>query len=358
MLPILFRYLAREILVATAAVLLALLGLFIFVDFLNELRGVGAETFSAKSVGLLVLFSIPQYIHLALPIAALIATLFVIARLSDHSELAVMRTSGLSLFNLAAIVASVGLLIGLATHVVGEYVLPLSQEAAKMTKLKGVNKIIGREFRSGFWLRDRERFVNIKALQLSGVLENVNSYQFDSTNRLTEILIAGRGVPSDKGWVLEDVQRTRFQGTEQVSVEKIASMPWAVNFNQNLLQSLQTVPEDMSITQLASYIGHLERNNQQTRRYEVALLTKVAYPIAAIVMMLLALPFAIGSNRKGGFGGRIIIGIMLGLSFHLLSRLFAYSGQINNWPAWVSALTPTLVFVAFALASLRWVERR
>jgi len=35
--------------------------------------------------------------------------------------------------------------------------------------------------------------------------------------------------------------------------------------------------------------------------------------VAAIVMMILAIPFAIHSQRRGGTGAKIVLGILLGL---------------------------------------------
>ena len=48
---------------------------------------------------------------------------------------------------------------------------------------------------------------------------------------------------------------------------------------------------------LLPYIEHLRENRQKTTRYEIALWQKVLYPVAAIVMMVLAIPFAIRPPR-------------------------------------------------------------
>jgi lipopolysaccharide export system permease protein len=359
MFPIFFRYLAREIFLVSALVLFALVSLVAFVELVGDLRDMGSASFSWGTAGLYILLSLPQYIMLALPIAALIATLVVVARLSDQSELAVMRTSGLSLTRLSAMVALVGAVFALATAALSEYVVPLAQEAAKITRLQGKGQTVGREFRTGFWLRDGENFINIGSMRANGDLEKVRVYAFGASNKLREITNAAEAVRSAAGiWTLKTVERTRFTADEQVNVERLSELAWQVNFGAGLLQSLKTVPDDMSFTQLYGYIQHLQRNAQQSRNYEVALMNKVVYPVAGIVMMLLALPFAITNARKGGTGVRIVIGIMIGLAFHMFSRLFTYAGQLNNWPAWVSALTPTLVFAALAFASIRWMERR
>jgi lipopolysaccharide export system permease protein len=75
-------------------------------------------------------------------------------------------------------------------------------------------------------------------------------------------------------------------------------------------------------------------------------------------MMVLALPFASYQKRQGGVGGRIVAGIMLGLAFYTMNRLFASLGLLYDWPAMVSAVTPTLVFLGLAITMMWWQERR
>ena len=75
-------------------------------------------------------------------------------------------------------------------------------------------------------------------------------------------------------------------------------------------------------------------------------------------MMMLALPFAYFQRRQGGVGARIFTGIMLGLAFHTLSRLFGTVGVLYDWPAAASAVTPTVAFLALALGMMWWQEKR
>ena len=93
-------------------------------------------------------------------------------------------------------------------------------------------------------------------------------------------------------------------------------------------------------------------------RYEIALWTKFTYPLAAVVMMLLALPFAHVQRRAGGIGAKVFAGIMLGLLFHLGNRLVGYLGLIDEWPVALSALLPATVFLGLACALIAALERR
>jgi lipopolysaccharide export system permease protein len=75
-------------------------------------------------------------------------------------------------------------------------------------------------------------------------------------------------------------------------------------------------------------------------------------------MMLIVMPFAIQGPRAAGTSSKIFLGILVGLGFHLLSRLFGHLGLLNDWPPVVVASLPLLIFLAIALAGIRWVDRR
>ena len=75
-------------------------------------------------------------------------------------------------------------------------------------------------------------------------------------------------------------------------------------------------------------------------------------------MMTLALPFAIYQRRSGGLSGKIFTGIMLGIGFYLLNRLFSNLGVLNDWDPLLSAALPTLLFLMLAVGMMKFVERR
>lgn len=354
----LFRYFAREILATSLLVLAALLALFGFFDLVRELDDVGRGGYRLGVMVVYVLLSLPSHAYVLLPAAALIGTLFALARMSEQSELTVMRSSGLSMRQLAAHVAGAGLVVAAATLGVGEFVSPHTEEAAKSLRLRATSSIVAREFRSGFWVKDDRSFVNIQDVTADTVLLNLRIYEFDAAFRLASISRAGKGTyEGPNRWTLSDVEVTRFDGDKAV-LERREASTWNSVLTPDILSVLKIVPERMSLLNLYAYIEHLRENRQKTTRYEIALWQKLLYPVAAIVMMVLAIPFAIQSQRAGGTGLKIVLGILLGLGFHFAGRLFSHVGLLNDWPAAFSAGMPTLIFLGVAAAGLAGAERR
>jgi lipopolysaccharide export system permease protein len=117
-------------------------------------------------------------------------------------------------------------------------------------------------------------------------------------------------------------------------------------------------PERMSIFNLTQYIRHLADNRQRTDRYEIAFWNKVIYPLAVLVMMALALPFAYLHVRAGSVSLKIFSGVMIGVLFYMLNKLFSHLGVLNSLPPVAVAVIPSLVMLSVALTALYWIERR
>src|SRR3982751_3242131 len=131
----LLKYFTREILAATLLVLAALLALFGFFDMIKELDELGRGNYRITAMLGYVLLTLPTHTYVLLPLAGLMGTLFALARMSENSEITVMRASGLSLRQLAMHVSVAGAIIAAATLTFGELVAPHTEEAAKGLKL-------------------------------------------------------------------------------------------------------------------------------------------------------------------------------------------------------------------------------
>lgn len=354
---ILRRYLAHEIYSATALVLVAFLGLFAFFDLIHELGDIGKGDYKLQHAAMFVLLSVPGRVYELMPIAALIGAVYALALLAAHSEVTVMRASGLSTWQALGAVMSAGLVLALITFCFGELIAPPAERAAQSLRLKALTSVIAQEFRSGLWVRDGKNFVNVGEVKPDARLVNVKIYEFDDQLRLRTVSFAEQGEyqPPNR-WRLVNVVRTVFAESGS-RIEKAPEMLWSSDLNPDILGVLLVQPDKMSVATLYQYVQHLAENKQSTGRYDIALWKKVIYPLAVLVMLALALPFAYMQARSGGVSFKIFAGIMLGLVFHLLNSLFAHLGAINTWPALLSAVTPSLIFLALA-GLMQWRAER
>lgn len=352
------RYLAKEVSAAVLLVLVAFLGLFSFFDLIGELRDVGKGGYQFQHAMGYILLRVPGRVYELMPIAVLIGALYALSTLARHSEITVLRASGLSTRRLLSTLLQIAAVFGLITLLIGELVAPPAERTARQLRLSAVGKLVSAEFRTGLWVKDDMTFVNVRAVTPDAQLRSVRIYEFDQSARLVAVSEASEGeyLPP-ASWRLKDVVRTELDG-DRGRVGTQQEMVWKSALNPDILSVLLVKPESMSLLHLTSYIKHLRDNKQKTQRYEIALWKKAVYPLAALVMIALALPFGYTHNRVSGVSLKIFAGVMIGIFFHMLNGLFSNLGAINSWPPLTSAAAPSLMFMLAAAGMLWWVERR
>jgi lipopolysaccharide export system permease protein len=375
------RYLSREIAAATAFVAFALLALFSFFDLINEIEEVGAGGYQLAQAFGFVALSLPSRAYELAPIAALIGTIYALSKLAANSEFTIMRVSGMSTRRLAGCVVRVGLVLVALTYLLGEVLAPPAERIAQRAKLQATGATLSQQFRSGVWVRDavrdaagnveRLRFVNVREVRPDGTTSGWRIFEFDRDFRLLSISTARSGiyVPGEAGgnWRLTDLVATRLPevvaaDTAPTSLAtQIVHEPqrmWTSELTPEIFGVVLVKPERMAAYKLAQYVRHLAENQQDTNVYEIAFWNKVFYPLAILVMMALALPFAYLHVRAGSVSLKIFSGVMIGVGFYMLNKLFAHLGVLHTWPPVVIAALPSLVVLSVALAALYWIERR
>jgi lipopolysaccharide export system permease protein len=375
------RYLRRELVAATAFVLFALLAIFLFFDLLRQVDEVGRGGYTLRAALLFVLLQQPTRIYELMPLAALLGTIYVLAKLAASSEFTIMRVSGMGTLRLALWVVGTGLLFVAFTYLVGEVVAPRAEQLAQRVRLLATGATVEREFRSGVWARDaqrdaaghleRLRFVNVREVRADGSALDWRIYEFDRQNRLRSIASAAEGRffdgPDGRHWLLTQVVETVFppevregagEPLPQTAVRREAERRWASDLTPDILGVLLVKPERMALGGLAEYIRHLAENRQSAERYEIAFWSKLFYPLAILAMMMMALPFAYLHVRQGGMSLKVFSGMLIGVVYYMLTKLAAHVALLNTWPPIVAAAAPTLLALALAVGALYWIERR
>jgi len=391
---ILQRYFAVSIAQAVAFVLAAFLALSAFLDLTGELPSVGKEGYAIQHALLYVLLRVPFQVYQVMPVAALIGTIYTMAQFASSSEFTIMRASGMTTRMAAWMVFKIGIGLVLLTFVFGELIAPRTSALADKLKLSSRGATVSQGFVSGMWTKDvvrREgvkgsvtgsRFFNVRQFRNDGQLLDVRLYEFDTDFRMRSLITAARA--SFKGnntWRLEDVTETIFsntvppsdagevqpaaaqgpanfgQDTSVVSTRKLPGMDLVTEVTPKIMSVSGSDPDRMSANELAVYTRHLSENKQESERFKIAFWKKLFYPLSIFVLMALALPFAYLHARSGGVSLKIFVGIMIGVGFLLVNSLFAHLGLLSSMPAFLTAIAPSLVFLALALAALWRVER-
>jgi lipopolysaccharide export system permease protein len=349
---ILDRYIAKMILQSTAIVMFFLVALFTFITYVDQLGDVGRGSYGAIQAAEYVVLIIPRIIYQMFPIAALIGAIIGLGMLANNNELTVIRASGVSIKRIVLSVMKVGTLLIVIVIIIGEWIAPVSERYAQVFRSVALSNSLAIGKIYGVWARDGLRFVNIQKVLPEGKLGGVNIYELDETRKLNKLIQAKTAYYIHDNWVLEDVTEAQI-GTDSVNVQTYPRRNWTTSLSPDLLSIVIVKPETLSIVGLYQYIGYLQENELDARRYELAFWSKLVLPIVTGVMIFLAIPFVFGSLRSVSIGHRIMVGTFVGIFFYITNQVFGYVGLVYNLNIMLSAVLPALGFFLFAVYKVR-----
>lgn len=360
------RLIWRDVIGSVSFVATGFLALFFFFDFVDELPNVGrgGGAYGLTHALTYVLLLVPSHLYELVPIAVLIGTIFVMARLAQSSEYTILRTSGLGPWRALRLLLVLGVMFTAVTFAVGDYLAPVADRTAQLLKARFKGSIsIGQ---TGAWLKERRTdhsfTVNVGALRPDGTLQKVRIFEADVRGVLVSATQAETARFGTGGWTLLDVQQRVFttngEGLPTVKSNSLAQLQWPTELSPDMVTVALLKPERMRTLDLFHYIRHLEVNGQNTQRYEIEFWRKVFYPLSCMVMVVLALPFAYLHFRSGGITGYVFAGVLIGISFFLLNNVFGYIGNLRSWWPWLTAAAPGILYSLLSLGAFGWLVLR
>jgi lipopolysaccharide export system permease protein len=348
---ILDRYIGRRILTSTLLVFSVLLAMFVFFALLDALPDYGVGNFGLYELLRYVVLSQPRKIYQLFPVATLIGTLIGLSALALTSELVAIRAAGVSVRRIAVAALKTALALIVVAVLLGEFVMPFSDNEAQLGRAQALATGLQKRG-SGLWLRDGDSFVNIGEVLPDLSLLRVTVFRLDGQFHLNERLYADSAQFRHDHWTLDGARSSRFDGT-RLSFGRPESNTWETRLTPEMVNMFAVQPEMLSIWQLTRYIDHLRSNGLETGQFSLIMWQKLLLPLAMVVMVLIAVPFAMGNARSGGMGARVFLGIMLGLGFEVLHYSFGYAALLYSVPPALGAILPIAVFLTLALYLMR-----
>lgn len=348
---VLSGYLMRTILASTMLVLMVLLALATLFEFIGELDNKMGD-YGISQALLYSVLRLPQVAFQMLPMATLIGALLGLGGLASNSELVVMRSAGLSVGKLSGMVAITGVVIMVITALIGEYIGPPLDYFARTMRNEARFQQDGRNSGNPAWVKDGQVILHLERVNSDFEFGGIYMFRFNDDNSLRSIARAeNSGIDDSDKWILENYRETRFLD-DGVQVVESSREVQSFDLSGDMLGITLVKPISLSVKGLLSYISYLKKNNLSSVRYETELWSRIATTVTVVIMPILALSFVFGSLRVSGSGGRIMIGVMIGLGYYLASEMVANSGQVYDLnPALVTWL-PSLALLAVTVYSI------
>jgi lipopolysaccharide export system permease protein len=336
------------------AVLLGLISLYIFITQQDE---IGVGQYNVGDALVYTALNLPQYAFELLPIGALIGALFGLGNLARSLELIVMRASGLSVFRIAGWVAMAGIVVGASMWIIGEYVAPPLEHYARQQKMIAKFNQYGVAGSRSIWAKDGETIVSVQQQSAENEFGGVLVFKLDPQHRLRS---AGRAnmasIGSDGRWRLDGYQESDLGDDGQITTRRMQEAELDTHLSPEFLGFAVINPTSLPAAGLYAYMRHLRANDLDARLYETAFWSRIARTCAAVIIVMLALPFVFGPMRSTGMGARMVIGILIGAAFFFLAEVLESGGRVFGLPPYAIAWGPTAllsIITVFALLRVR-----
>jgi lipopolysaccharide export system permease protein len=363
-LSILDRYIGRSILSTSLLVLLTLVALAGIFSFISELDDVGKGSYSVGKALQYVFLTLPGKAYLLFAPSVLLGSLLGLGSLASHSELTVMRAAGVANSRIIRAVLITGFGLMLLIALLGETVMPRTEQIAEELRLTALEKRLSVTGRNGLWVKSGDSYVNISTVMPDFTLLDIEIAEFDGF-KLVRSIHAARAIQVGNDWQLEEIKVSKFL-PNSIETSLIERENWkqlvknAKNggvvpnmVSADVLKSLSTSPDSLSASNLYDQAQYLKENQLDSRAIELAFWVKIASPFATIVMLMLSLPFVFSSQRSGGAGQKIFIGIMLGIVYVLVNKLLTQLALANGLSPSLSAFMPLIFFFTVAVAGIQ-----
>lgn len=365
------RYLLRELLLPLSFCLCGFLVVWSSVELISELPDLQKANLRGWDVPELFLMQTPDKLLIILPVALLLALLYALTHHSRNNEITAMRAAGISLWRLGAPYLAVGFLLSLGVFALGEIVVPHANARVEEIKL--------RHSRTKGAPRDREKVLNLTVENARLRHKWVADVFYPDTAEMHRLIvdrrladgtlsriIAERGIFTNNGWALFNVQELRATSPTDPS---LVPRP---NTNFLFAADLTETPDeirsevkisagmgrqkarraDIPIADLRDYLRlHPEPPPAIKRWIDTKLHGRLSAPWTCLVVVLIALPFGTGNNRRNIFAG-VAGSIFIYFAFYVLSLVGLAMGGGGWLPPILAAWLPHLIFGGLAVTMI------
>jgi len=337
---ILDRYLLKYFLLALFTVSVAIGLLIIVINMVEELRD-----FIDNDVPLAQIFE--YYLYFAgwvvksfLPVFILLAALISIGILARRNELLAMKTSGISLYRIAAPLMAFTLLLSFAHIYYNEVIFAKANQRRVEIKEYTINKRARTDKRTVNIFRqvNPNLFYTIRSYNTAS-REGVDFKLFRSEkNKLLELVVAERITFTSRNWMLYDGVSRYFTDTGETFSEFDSLPATYIHERPSDFEVPLGKPEDMAYFDLQHYINMMKRAGGPYRRELVDLKLKLSYPFSSFIVILICVPIA-SNSKRGGIALSFALGAGIALLYFIcfkITQSFGYNEKLHpDLAAWM-----------------------
>ncbi|MBS0408387.1 MAG: LptF/LptG family permease [Proteobacteria bacterium] len=346
-------YMSRIFAVRTAVAAGALLGLLQLIDLLERTNDILHRGGAIEILRYLAL-RLPDMFQQIAGFAVLAGALFTFNQLAATSEMVAMRATGLSLYQIFRRALPVALSVAALDLVVAETLAPRAEQALT-TWWNASAPAAQKKEPEPHWFRIGGDLVVAKGSTADGrTLTGLTIYQRDGDLALMRRMTAQSATPEVGGWKMRDAVVTDV-GPQRAVVTAGGDVHWPTSLSAGDAARLFSDSSDISSANAIKALKGTEPLNRAPAEFQTRIQRTIAQGFAPLIMLLLALPAALGHTRSNRTLP-VIFGLGGGLFYLVVDGLLTAMGQTGVLPPAAAAWGAPVAFGCGALSILLYAE--
>jgi len=349
------RYLTKELLKYFSFVLMAVVGMYLAVDFFEKVDDFLDAGVPLSRAVVFFALKLPLIVAQVTPVGLLLAVLIALGLMVRNNEVLALKSGGVKISCLFKPVLVVGLTFGVLVFFLSEVLVPMSMATANkiwQSEVKKGSAVASRK--KNIWIKGKRSIFHITYFHPSDkTIFGVTLNYFDESFRLIRRIDAQKGVFTGGGWRLFDVVEQdllKNDGSYKVSFEE--EMPVKLELVPEDLLTVVKKPEEMSYSELAAYIHKVEDEGYDATSYRVDLVAKISFPFVCIIMSMVGTGLALWRRKKEGFAGSIVYGVGVAFLYWSLNSFCLSLGYGRMLPPVIAAWLTNVLFVGLGTLTL------
>jgi LPS export ABC transporter permease LptG len=301
-------------------------------------------------VGEYLLNVAPYFVYNVAPLSILLSVLITFGLMERSNEITAVKATGISIYRIIVPVLIASALLATGLFFFDQFYLPYAnkrQDALRnlikgrpaQTYLNPDRKWIFGEHSNIYYYQffdsDRDEFGNLTVFQFDPTVFRMTHRVYADRAHWEQGL--GRWV-CEQGWE-RDLRGSAIQSYRTFDVSTFPAVSEApAYFKKEVKQS-----SEMNYEELRRYIHDLQQSGFDVVRLRVQLQKKFSYPVIALVMAVLAIPFALSTAKRGAIAG-VATAVGIAVVYWTVSGLFEAMGNISQLPPMLAAWSPDLLF--------------
>jgi len=349
------RYITKTLLSYTIIVLVVWTSIYSFFNFLAELNSIGKDGYTILSAFTYVILQLPEVVYKQASPIILLGCILGMGHLASTGQLLIFRVSGASILKITLLTLKNSLLFVFIFISIGEFLAPISSSFADSSRSNAMGNSSTSGNQIGFWIRDGDNFINVKRNIEGTLFSGITVIEVNSSNKIERVIKSENAIFDGDSIDMsgsEIFSIDELNSFDRISLKERNSYNKTVSFDQDLIDSLEKEPEDLSSWTLIKQIRFLSDNKLRSGVFEVELYKRLIQPITLIAMILLAMLFIFGSTREATLGRKIFFGVALGLSFEMLTRIASAMVLGLDFSPFLSSILPPIVVMFISIILL------